>query len=639
MTVYDHLLSPGTIGPLTTRNRIVLPPMHLEYGTTINDRELAYYAARSAGGAGLLITGTMTTTEAFEVNEGWPKVLDDSSIPGLRRLADAVHASGGLIAGQLTPGSGRVGGPEPGRSVPVSASPTPWLANPSQTCRALSTEEVELLVTRFGEAAARLAAAGFDAVDIHSHTGYLLDQFMSAQWNQRTDRYGGSLENRLRLAVDLIEAARRAAPGLAITFRLTVDHHMPGGRRLADALEMAPLIAAAGVDLLMVDDGAFETVDWIFPPYYMGDAPLLAGAAAVRRVVDVPVMATGNITPEIGERAVAAGEVDFIGMGRALIADPELPLKLAAGQPEDIRPCIRCNQLCVGNVLAKIPVGCAVNPVAGFEEERRLVPATTAKRIAVVGAGPAGLEAARVAALRGHTVDVYDRGEHTGGVLWPAATPDFKRELRRMVTWWEGQLADLPVTLHLGHDITADSPELATADEVVVATGSVQVMPRSIEGIDRENVVDVLQFHEGAPVGHRVVVAGGGLSGADAALELAREGHAVTVVEMADDIARDMLVVNKVTLLRQLAEEGVTLLTEHAVEAVTDEGVLARGPEGPVTVPTDTVIIALGSRPRTTLAEELHARGATNVHPVGDCVEPAKVGEAINEAYVLAASL
>ena len=635
--MFDHLLSRGRIGRLETRNRIVMPPMHVGFGRRVEEREVAYFAARAAGGVGLIITGTMTTTSRFEDNEGWPKVEDDAAIPDLARLADAVHAGGALLAGQLTPGSGRVGPPEPGGEVPVSASPTPWLADPSRACRELTTGEVEHLVEQYGPAVARLAAAGFDAVDIHSHTGYLIDQFMSSQWNQRTDRYGGSLENRLRFPLELIAAARAAAPELAITFRLTVDHHMPGGRGLEESLQMAPIIAEAGIHLLMVDDGAFETVDWIFPPYYMGDAPLLPGAAAVRAVVDVPVMATGNITPEIGDRAVAAGEVDFIGMGRALIADPDLPRKLTAAQPAAVRPCIRCNQLCVGNILASQPLGCAVNPEVGFEAHLP-GPAAEQRHVVVVGAGPAGLEVARVAGTRGHRVDVYDETDHAGGVLWPAATPDFKRELRRMVDWWQGQLAELPVTVHLGHRITADSPELRDADQVVVATGSTQLVPASIPGTDRDDVVDVLRFHQGAPVGHRVVMVGGGLSGSDAALELANEGHDVTVVEMLDEIARDMLVVNRITLLRRLDEAGVRLLTGTRVREITDDGVLVEGPDGPATLPADTVVLALGSRPRTDLLTELTAAGIP-VQAVGDCVEPAKVGEAVNRAYALAAQL
>jgi NADPH-dependent 2,4-dienoyl-CoA reductase/sulfur reductase-like enzyme len=376
-------------------------------------------------------------------------------------------------------------------------------------------------------------------------------------------------------------------------------------------------------------------MDYVFPPYYLGDSCLLSAARAVKKVLGIPVLACGNITPENAEEILAAGDADFVGIGRGLIADPEWVDKLAAGRREEIRPCIRCNQMCVGNVFAGIPLSCAVNSQAGFEDVRMIVPATRRKHVAVVGAGPAGLEAARVAALRGHTVDVYDRAEHIGGVLWPAATPGFKSELRAMVGWWDRQIADLPVTVHLRTEIEADSPELAAADAVVLATGSLPTAP-VIPGIDGENVMEVIDAHSGArgPVGQRVVVAGGGLSGADLALELAEAGHEVTIVEMTDVVAADMLFLNKISLLRGLLENHVRLLTGHTVTAIDEKGLTAVGLEGEVHVDADTVVMALGVRPESSLATALGDR--PNVVAIGDCVQPAKVGEAVNAGFLAA---
>ena len=258
------------------------------------------------------------------------------------------------------------------------------------------------------------------------------------------------------------------------------------------------------------------------------------------------------------------------------------------------------------------------------------------RRVAVVGGGPAGLEAARVAASRGHDVDLYEASDHLGGVLWPAATPEFKSELRKMITWWERQLAELPVRIHLGTTITASSPELDGVDDVIVATGAAPVVPASIPGIER--AVEVVDAHlDRSRVGHRVIVAGGGLSGVDLALELAEDGHAVTVVEMADEIAADLLIINKITLLRRLEAAGVRVLTGHAVTRVTDTGLVAEGPDGPVELEADTVVAAFGVRADRGLAEALEGR--TKVHAVGDCVHPAKVAEAVNAGFEAAFAL
>lgn len=640
MALFDHVLAPGRIGTLELPNRVIMAPMGTEMGThdgLFTEQEIAYYTERARGGTGLVMTGISAVSQDYEViNPGLCRVDTDASLPGLTALAASIHAVGGLVSLQLTAGLGRnLNVIDPDRA-PISASDNPHYADPSVLCRPLEVAEIQVLVRRFGEAAARAAAAGIDAIDIHGHTGYLIDQFMSACWNRRTDLYGGSVENRCRFAVEIIAAVRAAAPGLPISFRLSVNHRFPGGRTTEDGQAIAVVLAAAGLDLIIADDGSYEAMDYVFPPYYLGDACMVPAARALKDVVDIPVMAVGNLTPENAEAALLAGDADFAGIGRGLIADPEWAGKLAGGRRDDIRPCIRCNSLCVGNAFFALPLGCAVNPQVGFERERRVDPAPAVKRVVVIGGGPGGLEAARVAGLRGHTVELYEAGTQLGGVLWPAATPEFKKELRAMIGWWERQLAKLPVTIHLGHPIDADSAELAEADEIVVATGSVPLLP-PIDGIDGPNVIDVLEFHRGAPVGPRVVIAGGGLSGSDAALELAGQGHEVTIVELADELARDMIIINRITLLRQLAESGVRILTGHTVVAIDAGGVTVAGADGDTRVEADTVIAAFGVRPNTALT--LALAGRANVHPLGDCVSPAKVGDAINAAFLVALAL
>lgn len=488
-----------------------------------------------------------------------------------------------------------------------------------------------------GEAARRAHEAGFDVVDIHGHTGYLVDQFMSSCWNRRTDEYGGSPENRARFAVECIRAVKENAPDAVVSFRISVNHRFDGGRTRDETQELVRALEAGGLDMILCDDGSYEAMDYVFPPYYLGDDCMVDAAKRVKDVVSIPVGACGNITPDSGEAILQRGDADLIVIGRGLIADPDLVAKLREGRPENARPCIRGNQLCTGNAFFGKAIGCAVNPEVGYEGVRVISPTDAPRRIAIIGAGPAGLEAARVAGGRGHTVDVYEQREDIGGVLLPATAPDFKEELRRMIPWWRTQLDALDtVTVHLGEAIAADDPRLAEADEVIVAAGSQPLMPASIPGIER--AIDVLAFHEGAEVGHRVVMCGGGLSGADAALELAEAGHEVVIVEMADEIARDMFMLNRISLLRNLAEAGVRILTGTTVTAIGGDGVHVEGHDGASVLEADTVIAAFGSRPATGLAEELAAQGIS-ARTVGDCVSPRTVGDAVNDAYELALAL
>lgn len=638
MSSYAHLLAPGRMGDLELPNRIVMPPVRTRLAHvdgTVGSRETAFFVARARGGAALVSIGSLLVATEFEaVPPATARVDADSFIPGLTSLTRAVHDVGGRIGAQLTVGSGRAGAAEPGRPTPVSSSDNSWVRNPVATCRSLTTEEVRLLVGRFGDAAARVAEAGFDAIDVQARIGHLADQFLSPVWNRRTDAYGGSLENRVRLVVELVEAARSAAPGLPISVRLSVAHHVAGGRELTDTVEIARVLQGAGVDLVVTDDGAAESIHWAVPPLYLGDAPSLANAEALRTALIVPVMATGSITPEIGDKALADGQVDLVGMARALIADPDLPRKLAQGRPARIRPCTRCNT-CMGNVTTGIPIGCAVNPEAGAESMRRVERAPRPKRVVVVGAGPAGMEAARVAALRGHDVHLYEKADRLGGVLAHAAAPDFKKELRAMVDWWAGELRG--VTIHLDREVTVGSPVLREADEIVIATGGLPVHPGGVSGLDRSNVVDVTELHS-AQIGSTVAVAGGGSSGADVALELALAGHTVHLVERRTDIAADLLDINRAALLRRLVEAGVAVHTGRTIRAIDDDGVLADGDGGRIRIPAETVVTAFGIRPNTSLAGAATTEDP-RVHLIGDCVEPADVADAVHAAFLTAAAL
>jgi len=644
MTNFGALLEPFTIGNVTLPNRLVMLPMGTELcgeDGRSTPAEAAYYAARARGGTGLVMTGiTFVSSEFDPIPPGLARIDTDAHTEGIKAIADAVHAEGGLLALQLTMGLGRNNqycetlGMEPRSSAEV-----PWFFDPSVTCRPLAVDEIAKIVAASGEAARRAHEAGVDVIDIHGHTGYLVDQFMSACWNTRTDQYGGSPQNRARFLTEVLAAVKANAPGRPVSVRLSINHRFPGGRTVEETRALLPFMETAGVDLLLCDDGSYEAMDYVFPPYYLGDECMTNAVDGVKEYTTMPVVACGNITPTSGNRLLEEGRTDLVGIGRGLIADPDIIVKIVAGQEERIRPCIRCNQLCVGNAFMGKALGCAVNPAVSHELDGPIATADALKRIAIIGAGPAGLEAARVAGLRGHTVDVYEKSNRLGGVLHPAATPDFKRQLRQMISWWEGELALLPtVHVHFETEISQGAPQLAGVDEIIVAVGSTPLSP-PIPGLDSDNVIEVIDAHENpAKVGHSVVVCGGGLSGADLALELAQAGRAVTLVEMADAIAKDMLPLNKISLDARLSSANVTILTGTTVTAVTGEGVLVSGPDGEHTLTCDTVVTAFGVAPATHLVAQL-SESTTPVRAVGDCVEPRKVGDAINDAYNLAAAL
>ncbi|WP_340399551.1 NAD(P)/FAD-dependent oxidoreductase [Paenibacillus sp. FSL H8-0079] len=643
---YEKLFTPFRIGTMEVKNRIVMSPMGTNSASPdgrLSLEEIDYYEERAKGGAGMIILGAQFLTEdlAQGVLEGI--VEKDYVIPLLTDLVDAVQHYGTKIIAQLSCGTGRNALPDRSGKAPVSASAIPAIYNPEILCHPLTVEEIQTIMEQFADSAARLKRAGFDGIEIHAHAGYLIDQFMSPIWNKREDEYGGTTEKRMRFAVEIVQAIRQAVgPDMPILFRMALDHRFEGGRTVEDSLEMLQILERAGVDAVDIDAGSYERIDYIFPPAYLGDACMDYMCEPARQVVNIPILNSGSHTPESAVRLIESGNADFVMFGRALIADAELPNKLRDNVREDIRPCIRCNEECIGRIIERnTKISCAVNIQAANEKRFAIHKAETAKKVVVVGGGPSGLEAARVAALKGHEVTLYEKEATVGGQVTSAATPEFKGQLRALIGWYERQLTQLHVKVKLNHEIKPDDPALEAADHIFIGAGAVPLVP-PIPGIDNDNVVGAIDAHLQKELvrGEHIVITGGGLTGCDLGLELAMEGKKVTIIEMRPEAGQDVMYINRAALMPMLDRYGVTILGGHKVLSFEANGLHAEKADGSkVFIEADTIINAFGMRKNTTIAELIRAKFGTKTSLMGDCVKIGKVGTAVRSGFYAASAI
>ena len=639
-----RLFEPGRIGEMSLRNRLVMAPMGIgslaEADGRVGPRAIAFYRARARGGVGLVITGATRVTRDFEYlpeAAGYLGIEGSAYVGPLSELADAVHAEGARLAVQLTAGRGRVSPLEYVRRLgAVAPSAVSCFAAPDVLARPLTVEEIARLVESFRQAARRLRAAGVDAVELHAHNGYLLDQFQTALWNRRTDAYGGLLDGRLRLAVEVVRAIKDGAGArFPVIYRFGLVHYLPGGREVPEGLEIARRLEAEGVDAFHVDAGCHERRYWASPPSTQPPGCMLDLAAEVRRVVRVPVIAVGRLGyPDVAEAALSDGKADFIALGRALLADPEWPRKVREGRREEIRPCVACYDACLGRIQEGKYVTCALNPQTGMERELEVRPAPLPRSVLVVGGGPAGMEAARVASLRGHRVTLWERAKVLGGQLVPGSVPWFKRDYLTLVRFLSGQLERQGVVIEAGREATPEAVRAAAPDVLIVATGGRTAIPR-VPGIDSPHVAMAADVLAGTRVaGRRVAVIGGGLVGCETALHLAEAEREVTVVEMLESVARDMFFASRLHLLELLRAAGVRILTDTRLLEVTEDGVTVAGRDGATAIAADTVVVAVGLEVDGAAVEALRA-SAPEVHLIGDCVEPRKVYQAVTEGFLV----
>ena len=624
---YKKLFERITINGMDLKNRIAMAPMGTftenEDGT-MSEKSLKYYEERAKGGVGLIISEIQWVSNK---NEAWlaPQTSCDTNLQtkSWYYLAERVHAHGAKLCIQLSLGLGKNAFIyNEGDSEIKSASDVPMFYRPNKKCTPMSKEEIKEAVAAFGRAAKRAVYAEADAIEIHAHVGYLLDQFMSAQWNTRTDEYGGSFENRMRFITEIYQVIRDAVgPKFPIIVRMALDHMYEGGRTAEEGLEIAKYLESIGVDALDIDLGAYEHRKWIFPTHFAGAGSMANAAAMVKKVVNIPVLNSGTHTPDSAIETLEKGKADIILMGRPLIADPEVPNKIFEDRIEDIRPCLFCNQ-CTGRSWNGLYVRCASNAQAAAEGEYQITKTEKPKNVVVVGGGPGGMEAARVAALKGHNVTLYEKAPVLGGQLIPAAAPSFKFRIGELMKYHIVQLEKTGVKVVLNKNIDENSPELENADAIIVSTGASPFMP-PIKGIDGKNVVEVTESHARPDLvkGNKIIVAGGGLSGCDAGIELAMEGKNVTIVEMQKVIAPDVTKIdNRNWLLDTMEKYNVKSFTGHKISEITETGVVVIDAEGNIkTLEADTVIAAFGMRPNSDVANRICKKYNSIVTVVGDC--------------------
>jgi 2,4-dienoyl-CoA reductase-like NADH-dependent reductase (Old Yellow Enzyme family)/thioredoxin reductase len=658
---FRRLFEPIRIGGVEVPNRIV----NTTHGTGLGaERDVRYLQERARGGAGFIGVHSLGGVYGYALGPGpespvpdWDgKALhplsdeglafyDETTIPGLRRRAEVVHAEGaGCFAQVYHSGSARHGA----IAGPVMAPSA--VADPYEALvpHPLSEREIEELVWAFAHQIRRIEAAGLDAAEIHAAHGYLANQFLSPYANRRTDRWGGSTERRARFVLEVVGAARSlVAPDFPIGIRVGVDGDGRSRGITVDELTRIAEVVAGSVAYVSVSGGNYagfgagvETA--YVSPWYREPAFNAEAASAVRRVVDVPVILTGRIADvALAESLLAEGAADMIGMVRALVADPDLPNKARAGRVEDIRMCLGMSE-CHAIGPHRVPMTCAVNAAAAREDELEIVPAAVPRTVAVIGAGPAGMEAARVAALRGHRVYLADRRRTIGGTPAVLALDPNRRNLRDHAAYFEGQLRTLGVELLLGNEVTADELAGFGVDVVVVATGGVPLVP-DVPGIDGPSVVGVLDVLQGAAVGERAVVVGGlekHLGPPTVAELLADRGAAVELVSEQFDFAQGVEDGTRIPLRERLARKGVTVSLLHALVRVEADGpvVVDRLTGQERRVDGASVVLACGLLPDDALARALAGR-VPEVHVIGDALAPRRMMHATLEGARLGVAL
>ncbi len=658
---YEKLFTPIKIGNVTIKNRYVMAPMGplglSDENGGWNQRGIDYYTERAKGGTGLIVTG-VTFSDLKVEKPSMPNVPNSVFNPvhfirTSKEMTERVHAYGAKMFLMMSAGFGRVTIPTNlGDFPPVAPSPIPhrWL---DRTCRPLTVDEIHYLVKSFGDGAYNAKRAGFDGVHIHAvHEGYLLDQFAISLFNQRDDEYGGSLENRLRFAKEIVEEIKsRCGKDFPVILRFSVKSMikdwrvgaLPGeefeekGRDIEEGLEAAKLLVSYGYDALDTDVGTYDAWWWNHPPMYQEKGLYRKYCKMVKDVVDVPVICAGRMdNPDMALASLENGDCDMIGLGRPLLADPDIVNKIRSGRLSEIRPCISCQEGCMGRIQEYSMINCAVNPQAARERAYAYNPIIKPKKVLIIGGGVAGCEAARVLAIRGHKPELFEKGSALGGNLLPGGAPEFKEDDLALAKWYENELVRLNVPVHLNTEVTEEMAKSDAYDTVIVATGSAPKVFSLGDDAHTYTAAQVL-LKEKDP-GETTVVVGGGLVGCETALWLAQHGKKVTIVEALDKIMAvngPICHANKDMLEALLPYSGVDIVCGARVTGFADGCLSYTDAEGEKKLAADSVILAVGYKEENKLYNALQFE-IPDIYLLGDAKMVSNIMYAIWDAFEVA---
>lgn len=637
---YPHLASPITIKGVTFKNRILGAPMsnpEMDSDSHMRKEDIAFHENRARGGLssvaiGLGIVDAVGRTHTKEV-----ALYDIGSLPSLKEASKAMHRHNCKAVMELAHGGKYANARGHGHASEAYALGPNDEVNPDGLpVRAMTEEEIVRTAEAFGKAAALVKQAGFDMILIHGGHGWLLGQFMSPSMNHRTDRWGGSLENRMRFPLLVIEKVREAVgDNFPIEFRMSGAELTKDGYGLDEGIAMAKAIDGK-VDIIHVSAGVHEDPDVFVlthPSMFVEHGCNVYLAAEIKKHVKTPVATLGGLNdPDQMEEIIASGKADIIEIARQSICDPYFSEKAFSGHKDDITRCCRCFT-CFYNYLTNRTFCCAFNPVVGREMESFYgAPATTPKKVIVVGGGPGGMYAAITAAQRGHTVTLYEKNSRLGGQLLSEQYIPFKQDMYRFVKVLEGRLAQTGVEVKLNTELTAEQAEAMQADVIIVAVGAKPIAP-PIPGIDSDKVVTLDALHQETPaLGQKVVILGGGLVGSECAIYLDGLGKDVTIVEMKDDWAADSYFMHKNAMKIYMRNHDIHIHVNTTAKAVTDAGLLCEGPDGEKLLEADTILLAAGMKADRACAESFY-NAAPRVFEVGDCIKAGRVVEAVSGGY------